>query len=233
MMNSASDRTASLCMPGTACTMAFHAVPAGDNPAEKHSGIFRMPRTCKASQSEAGCCLSRLSSGKCTETVRGILDFELFRNGPEFHSSFHIREDTRHTLFTDKMEFHVIELPKLPDRAKDESSGILLWARFINSERKEDFDMLAEKDPYIRSAYQRLKVISQDRDKRMEYEARERAIRDHNQFLKEADAHGEQRGIERVCRLQELLIENERYDDLARSSKDAALREALFDEFGI
>ena len=93
--------------------------------------------------------------------------------------------------------------------------------------------MLAEKDPYIRSAYQRLKVISQDRDKRMEYEARERAIRDHNQFLKEADAHGEQRGIERVCRLQELLIENERYDDLARSSKDAALREALFDEFGI
>ncbi len=93
--------------------------------------------------------------------------------------------------------------------------------------------MLAEKDPYIRSAYQRLKVISQDRDKRMEYEARERAIRDHNQFLKEADARGEQRGIERVCRLQELLIENERYDDLARSSKDAALREALFDEFGI
>ena len=101
--------------------------------------------------------------------------------------------------------------------------------------------MLAEKDPYIRSAYQRLKVISQDRDKRMEYEARERAIRDHNQFLKEADARGEQRGIqigeqrgiERICRLQELLIENERYDDLARSSKDAALREALFDEFGI
>ncbi len=178
-----------------------------------------------------------------------ILDFELFRDGPEFHSSFHIREDTRHTLFTDKMEFHVIELPKLPDRAKDESSGILLWARFINSERKEDFDMLAEKDPYIRSAYQRLKVISQDRDKRMEYEARERAIRDHNQFLKEADARGEQRGIqigeqrgiqigeqrgiERICRLQELLIENERYDDLARSSKDAALREVLFNEFGI
>ena len=165
--------------------------------------------------------------------MRGIPDFELFRDGPEFHSSFRIREDTRHTLFTDKMEFHVIELPKLPDRAKDESSGILLWARFINSERKEDFDMLAEKDPYIRSAYQRLKVISQDRDKRMEYEARERAIRYHNQFLKEADARGEQRGIERVCRLHELLIENDRYDDLARSSKDAALREALFAEFGI
>ncbi len=56
--------------------------------------------------------------------------------------------------------------------------------------------MLAEKDPYIESAYQRLQVISQDKDKRLEYEAREKAIRDYNQFLKEADARGEQRGIQ-------------------------------------
>ena len=51
--------------------------------------------------------------------------------------------------------------------------------------------MLAEKDPYIDSAYQQLQVISQDKQKRLEYEAREKAIRDHNQLLLEA----EQRGI--------------------------------------
>jgi predicted transposase/invertase (TIGR01784 family) len=79
---------------------------------------------------------------------------------------------------------------------KEENSSVLLWAKFINAERKEDFDMLAEKDPYIESAYQRLQVISQDKDKRLEYEAREKAIRDYNQFLKEADARGEQRGIQ-------------------------------------
>ena len=56
--------------------------------------------------------------------------------------------------------------------------------------------MIAGKDPYIQSAYNRLQVISQDKQKRMEYEAREKAIRDHNQFLFEAEQRGEQRGIQ-------------------------------------
>ncbi len=31
------------------------------------------------------------------------------------------------------------------------SSDILLWAKFINAERKEKADMLVEKNPYIES----------------------------------------------------------------------------------
>ncbi len=60
-----------------------------------------------------------------------------------------IYEDTHHTLCTDKMEF-----PKLPNELKTDNSNILLWVKFINTERKEDFAMLAEKGPYIGSAYQ-------------------------------------------------------------------------------
>ncbi len=123
-----------------------------------------------------------------------ILDFELFQGETEFYSCFHIREDTRHTLYTDKMEFHVLELPKLPKELKEDSSDILLWAKFINAERKEEFDMLAEKNVYIGSAYQHLKVISQDEEKRLEYEARAKAIRDYNQIVLEAEQRGEARG---------------------------------------
>ena len=61
------------------------------------------------------------------------------------------------------MEFHVIELPKLPNRLRDDSNSLELWAKFINAEKKEEFDMIAQKDPYIKSAYDRLQVISQDR----------------------------------------------------------------------
>lgn len=43
-----------------------------------------------------------------------ILDFKLFEDSEDFYSCFHIREDMRHTLYTDKMEFQVLELPKLP-----------------------------------------------------------------------------------------------------------------------
>lgn len=124
-----------------------------------------------------------------------ILDFTLFQDTTEFYSCFHIREDNRHTLYTDKMEFHVLELPKLPDKLKEDSEDILLWAKFINAERKEEFDMLAEKNAYIESAYEQLQVISQDRQKRLEYEAREKAILDYNQGMFEAEQRGIQRGI--------------------------------------
>ena len=123
-----------------------------------------------------------------------ILNFDLFPKETEFYSCFHIQEDTRHFLYTNKMEFHVIELPKLPQELKDDSSDILLWAKFINAERKEEFDMLATKNIYIKSAYETLQVISQDDEKRMEYEAREKAIRDYNQGMLEAEQRGEQRG---------------------------------------
>ena len=54
--------------------------------------------------------------------------------------------------------------------------------------------MLAEKNAYIGSAYKHLQVISQDEEKRLEYEARAKAIRDYNQVMLEAEHRGEARG---------------------------------------
>ncbi|MEY8516052.1 Rpn family recombination-promoting nuclease/putative transposase [Lachnospiraceae bacterium 29-84] len=132
-----------------------------------------------------------------------ILDFILFKDGPSvssetpFYSCFHIREDTRHFLYTDKMEFHVIELPKLPKGLTAGCSNLELWAKFINAERKEDFVMIAQKDPYIESAYKKLQLISQDKDKRQEYEAREKAIRDYSEMMLEAEERGWEKGMEK------------------------------------
>ncbi len=92
------------------------------------------------------------------------------------------------------MEFHVIELPKLPPKLQENSSRVELWAKFINAEETEEFNMIAEKDPYIKSAYDQLQIISQDEQKRLEYEAREKAILDYNQSIYEAEQRGEKRG---------------------------------------
>jgi len=123
-----------------------------------------------------------------------ILDFNLFHWETEYYSCFHIREDTRGAILTDKMEFHILELTKLPEKLKENSDDLLLWAKFISSERKEDFEMVASKDKYIASAYQKLQVISQDKQKRLEYEAREKAIRDYNQSMFEAEQRGREAG---------------------------------------
>ena len=79
-----------------------------------------------------------------------ILDFTLFHDTDEFYSCFHLLEDNRHTLYTDKMKFHILELSKLPKELKEDTSDILLWAKFISAEKEEEFTMLATKNPYIK-----------------------------------------------------------------------------------
>lgn len=153
-----------------------------------------------------------------------ILDFTLFPDNTDFYSCFHIREDSRHTLYTDKMKFHVLELPKLPDKLKEDSGDILLWAKFINAERKEEFDMLAEKNTYIESAYEQLQVISQDKQKRLEYEAREKAILDYNQGIFEAEQRGIQQGIQRGIQqgIQQGIAEEQKNTERERKRAEEA-----------
>lgn len=124
-----------------------------------------------------------------------ILDFGLFNDTDEFYSSFHLMEDTRHTLYSDKIEFHVIELPKLPEKLKENSSDLLLWAKFLNAERKEEFEMLAKKNIYVGKAYNKLQVISMDKKKQLEYTARQKAILDYNQLMKENYEEGQKAGF--------------------------------------
>lgn len=166
-----------------------------------------------------------------------ILDFDLFRGETEFYSCFHIWEDTRHFIYTDKMEFHVIELTKLSEKLREDCRDIELWARFINAERREEFDMLAQKDQYIASAYEHLQVISQDKEKRLEYEARQKAILDYNQMMREAEERGEERGreqeAERINQLNSLLIQEKRFEDLERSTKDKDFQQQLMHYYNL
>ena len=162
-----------------------------------------------------------------------ILDFKLFPEEEDFYSCFHIREDTRNFIYTDKMEFHVLELPKLPEELKEDCSNIELWAKFINAERKEEFDMLAQKDPYIKSAYEQLQVVSQDKEKRLEYEARQKAIWDYNQMVLEAEERGEERAEGRINKLNAFLIQDERFEDLKRSTTDGSYQKQLMEQYGI
>ncbi len=172
---------------------------------------------------------------KCVSV--SILDFKIFQEWEEFYSCFHIREDSRNFIYTDKMEFHVIELPKLPKELKEGGGPLELWAKFINAERKEEFDMLAKKDPYIEKAYECLQAISRDKEKRMEYEAREKALRDYNEGMLEAEergiAIGEERGQERINELNRRLISEGRADEVLKAAADKERQGKLLRFYGI
>ena len=120
------------------------------------------------------------------------------------------------------MEFHVIELPKLPKEIKEDSSDIELWAKFINAEKKAELEMISSKNSYIQSAYRKLQMINQDKEKQLEYEARI-----------ESEKKGRIEGENRVNRLNYLLLQNKRYNDLERSTKDYDFQKQLMREYGI
>lgn len=101
--------------------------------------------------------------------------------------------------------------------------------------------MLAQKNQYIESAYERLQVISQDRQKRLEYEAREKAILDHNQMILEAEERGREQGWkqgreqgeDRINQLNTFLIQEKRYEDLERAARDKKFQKQLMSDYGI
>ena len=121
-----------------------------------------------------------------------LLDFNYIKATKRFHTVYHISEDTEHIIFTDIMEWHIVELPKLP--AIDDGSDLYNWIRFIKAENKEEFEMLAKKDEYLEEAYKQLEIISQDEQKRLEYTARQKAIYDYNTLMEENYNRGHEDG---------------------------------------
>lgn len=133
--------------------------------------------------------------GKCIHV--GILDFILFEEDEEYYSCFHLWEDKRRRIYSDKLEIHIVELPKLAEREYPETA-LLKWARFFNAEKKEEFEMVAKTDPYIQKAYDQLLYMSGNEEKRLLYEARQKALNDYNTQMysnwHDGYSEGEKRG---------------------------------------
>jgi flagellar biosynthesis/type III secretory pathway protein FliH len=154
-----------------------------------------------------------------------------------------------------KLNFIPSLLPKL-SREEYPEYALLHWAKFFHSKNREEFKEMAVKDKYINEAYQALERLSMDKEKRREYEAREKAIRDYNHQMYHAEKRGLEEGIklgleqgmkqgleqgleqgmkqvDRTNQLTLLLLKENRLDDLVRAASDPALQEALFKEFGL
>ena len=105
-----------------------------------------------------------------------ILDFLHFPKDDRCFRKITFCDVETGVVYTDLMEIYVLELGKLPTEDRNES-GIIRWMRFLSGKCKEDLKKMAEKDPYIEKAYEELERMSADEKKRLEYEAREKALR--------------------------------------------------------
>ena len=159
--------------------------------------------------------------GKCIHV--GILDFILFEEDEEYYSCFHLWEDKRRRIYSDKLEIHIVELPKLAEREYPETA-LLKWARFFNAEKKEEFEMVAKTDPHIQKAYDQLLYMSGNEEKRLLYEARQKAINDYNTQMysnwHDGYSEGEEKKlIELICKKMKKNCSAEEIADLLEEDK--------------
>ena len=106
---------------------------------------------------------------------------------------------------------------------------------------------MAGEDTYINEAYEVLQKLSADERKRLEYEARQKAILDYNSQMssareegiqigeKRGEKRGEARGIKkgenRLNDLYESLMRDNRLDDMKKAMADEEYREKLYEEY--
>lgn len=121
-----------------------------------------------------------------------ILDYDLIENAA-YHNRFRLYDmDTGH-LFSDLLEIHTLELKKLPQQT--DSSALYNWLSFLKAERREDFEMIAGRDPDIKKAYAVLAELSQDEKERRRAESYEKARRDEESRMRISREEGREAGL--------------------------------------
>jgi predicted transposase/invertase (TIGR01784 family) len=128
-----------------------------------------------------------------------ILNFIHFPDDEKSYRKIHFYEDPGGKLYTDMLEIQIMELPKLKGEIPNHAD-VYGWMKFFGGKNREEFEQMAKTNEYMEEAYQQLVTISSDEAKRMEYEAREKELRDRtairNTGLREGLQQGFQRGIQ-------------------------------------
>lgn len=151
-----------------------------------------------------------------------ILDFIHFPDDTKCYRKIVFCDAETGEQYTDLMELHILELKKLPPEDQNED-GVIRWMRFLGGKERKEFEDMAGKDEYIGEAYNELKKLSMDEQKRMEYELRQKAVRDHNSMIKSAIKRGTEIGTE-IGEKRGIEIGRKRGEEEGRR---AALRELV------
>lgn len=134
----------------------------------------------------------------------GLLDFDLFPDEPRYHLCFAPTEIGRPDLrLTPHMVMHFLQLPRV-DEAKlpgkwgpEKMDKLRKWLEFLRHEGKDEEKVrkLSEDDPEIAKAHEAYEEFIADKQMRLAYEMRFKAVMDHNWRIEGAKATGLELGL--------------------------------------
>jgi predicted transposase/invertase (TIGR01784 family) len=116
-----------------------------------------------------------------------------------YHHRYTLYDPETRSEFTDLIEIHILELPKLP-KAED-GSDLWNWMKFLTAKTKKELEMIAEKSPTLEKAAKSLLEVSEDEVARYRLERMRLAANDERLRREEARAEGMEKGIEKVFSL--------------------------------
>ena len=169
-----------------------------------------------------------------------ILAYDHFQDDKECYRRIVFCDAKTGKEYTDLMEMHILELSKLPPEEKNETS-LLQWMRFLGGKTRKDFEEMAKKNSELEEAYDVLDKLSADEKKRLEYETRQRAIRDYNIGMLTAERRGIENGRkigieEGRAEINQLILELSklgRTEDITKAAADKEYQRKLLKEFGL
>jgi predicted transposase/invertase (TIGR01784 family) len=131
-----------------------------------------------------------------------LLDFRFFPSNA-YQSCYGFREiQTQEAYPDDLMKLYFFEMPKF--RMLDQKGMIApndrmaKWLRFLTNTDDSRWDEMAKQDPMLELSVEKLRIASMDPEVRMQYEAREKALKD----IASIRGEGVDEGVEKVaCRM--------------------------------
>ncbi|CAM3187466.1 Rpn family recombination-promoting nuclease/putative transposase [Filibacter tadaridae] len=133
-----------------------------------------------------------------------IVNFKLLPKS-NFHSMFLIMDPEDGTVFSNHLEIHVLELPKLRAKSIIESNDLEKWLLFMNSDRKTK-EVLAMESSTLKEALSQIERLSQNPETVKMAISREIHLKDQLQREEDAQFRGIEKGREEGAHLRDREI---------------------------
>ena len=156
----------------------------------------------------------------------GILDFSLFKDAPEFFSTYHLRNDKTSDIYTSKFALSVLDLTQIKlATEEDKSWNIDKWAALFKATTWEELRMIASSDQEMQKAATLVYHANQDeiaREWAWRHEEALRIERARNARHKKKEEYFKTRDAEISMKLDEI---SRREDELSRRDDELSKRD--------
>ncbi|MCM1038838.1 MAG: Rpn family recombination-promoting nuclease/putative transposase [Ruminococcus sp.] len=167
----------------------------------------------------------------------GFLDYTLFKECPEFYSTYKLMNVNNHQIYNDNFTLCVVDLSQIElATEEDRNYGIDYWAKLFRAATWEELIMIAAGDEYLQEAANTIFELSADEQIRKQCRDREeyyqdlrnyeRAIAEKDAIIVEKDALLLKTITEKDAILQETIMEKDAILQETITEKDAMLQKA-------